>query len=231
MAGLLSKGITLGYKGVGCIMFDHKFVTAASITGGPNDVVLHLLTTTPEPLIETATPDPSVLVGATVEGNENYNGCTIVGASYDSAGDCIRLYCSEGECHEIDVTLVSEETTVVAQPSDGDYSVLTNLQEIAEIGNNTPEKIDVTVLSDSAKKSISGLKDTAQDLAFKFLYEKAQFNVLAALVGSHEWRVTLPDGTTATFDATPSVKLAGVGVSAALTYTLTLSVESEIVFA
>lgn len=112
-----------------------------------------------------------------------------------------------------------------------DEKTLTNLQEMAELGNNAREKIDVTVLSDDAKKSIAGLADTAQDLAFKFLYEKAQFEELAGLTGSHEWCVTLPDGTKATFTATPSVKLAGVGVSAALSYTLTLSVESEIVFA
>lgn len=111
------------------------------------------------------------------------------------------------------------------------YSKLTNLQEIPELGNNAPEKIDVTVLSDDAKKSINGLQDTAQDLAFKFLYEETQFGTLAALSGSHSWQVELPDGTTATFEATPSIKLDGVGVSAALTYTLTLSVESLVVFA
>lgn len=108
---------------------------------------------------------------------------------------------------------------------------LTNLQEIAELGNNAPEKVDITVLSDEAKKSMDGLRDTAQDLAFKFLYEKAQFDKLAQLTGSNEWTVTLPDNTTATFTATASVKLDGVGVGAALTYTLTLSVESLIVFA
>lgn len=108
---------------------------------------------------------------------------------------------------------------------------LTNLQEIAELGNNAPEKVDITVLSDEAKKSMDGLRDTAQDLTFKFLYEKAQFDKLAKLTGSNEWTVTLPDNTTATFTATASVKLDGVGVGAALTYTLTLSVESLIVFA
>lgn len=111
------------------------------------------------------------------------------------------------------------------------YTKLTNLQEIPELGNNAPEKIDVTVLSDEAKKSINGLQDTAQDLAFKFLYEETQFGTLAGLSGTHSWQVELPDGTTATFDATPSIKLDGVGVSAALTYTLTLSVESLVVFA
>lgn len=111
------------------------------------------------------------------------------------------------------------------------YTVLTNLMEIPEIGNTAPEKIDVTVLTDDVKKSIAGLGDSAQDLAFKFLYEKAQFDTLTALTGSHEWQVKLPDETTATFTATPSVRIAGAGSNAALTYTLNLTVESKIVFA
>ena len=128
--------------------------------------------------------------------------------------------------------ILSKGITLGYKASTGStYTLLTNLQEIPEIGNNAPEKVDVTVLSDNVKKSIAGLGDSAQDLGFKFLYEKEQFDDLAALTGSHEWQVKLPDNTTATFTATPSVKLAGAGVSAALTYTLTLSVESEIVFA
>lgn len=111
------------------------------------------------------------------------------------------------------------------------FTALTNLMEIPEIGNTAPEKIDVTVLSDEAKRSITGLQDTAQDLAFKFLYEDAQFGTLAALKGTHEWKVELPDGTAATFQGAPSVKLDGIGVSAAITYTLNVSVESLVTFA
>lgn len=114
----------------------------------------------------------------------------------------------------------------------GEYTVLTNLQEVPELGNGTPEKIDVTVLTDKVKKSITGLGDSAQDLAFKFLFEEEQFTLLNGLDGSYEWKVELPETVTtaATFTATPSVKFDGAGVNAALTYTLNLSVESEIVF-
>lgn len=108
---------------------------------------------------------------------------------------------------------------------------LTNLMEIPEIGNNAPEKIDVTVLSDSVKRSITGLADSAQDLAFKFLYEEAQFTELVALTGSHAWEVSLPGSKKATFTATPSVKLGSAAPNGAVTYTLNLSVESAIVFA
>lgn len=112
------------------------------------------------------------------------------------------------------------------------YTELTNLQEIPELGNNAKEKVDVTVLSDSAKKSIDGLSDTAQDLSFKFLYDKEQFTTLAALTTSTDWQVELPsEGNTATFSGTPSVKLDSAGVGAALTYTLTISVNTVIAFA
>jgi hypothetical protein len=110
--------------------------------------------------------------------------------------------------------------------------VLTNLMEIPEIGNNAPEKIDVTVLTDDVKKSISGLGDSAQDLAFKFLYEEEQFTELCALTATQNWEVALPNnGKKATFTGTPSVKLGAAAPNGALTYTLNVSVESKIVFA
>lgn len=116
--------------------------------------------------------------------------------------------------------------------TEGSKKTLTNLMEIPEIGNNAPEKIDVTVLTDDVKKSISGLGDSAQDLAFKFLYEEEQFTELAALTGSQSWEVALPSKTKkATFTGTPSVKLGAAAPNGALTYTLTVSVESKIVFA
>lgn len=111
-----------------------------------------------------------------------------------------------------------------------EYLTLTNLQEIPELGNNAPDKVDITVLTDDVKKSMAGLGDSSQDLVFKFLYEKAQFNTLVALTGTQDWKVTLPDTVTASFSGTPSVKLDGVGTNAAMKYTLTITVESKIVF-
>lgn len=111
------------------------------------------------------------------------------------------------------------------------YTVLTNLQEIPEIGNGAPEKVEVTVLTDNVKKYIAGLGDSGQELGFKFLYDKTQFTSLAALDDSCEWKVEMPDGVSATFNGTPSVKFDGAGTNAALTYTLTVTVESEIAFA
>ena len=111
-----------------------------------------------------------------------------------------------------------------------DYTVLTNLQEIPEIGNGEKEMIDVTVLTDDVKKSIAGLGDSAQTLAFKFLYVKEQFDTLVALEGSIGWQVKLPDNTTCSFTGTSSVKLDSVGVNAPLTYTVAVKPDSEMIW-
>ena len=111
------------------------------------------------------------------------------------------------------------------------FKELLNLQEIPEIGNGAPEKIEVTVLTDNVKRYIAGLGDSGQDLSFKFLYVKEQFQELLALTETQTWQVSMPDGVTATFDAVPSVKFDSASPNNAITYTLTLIVESEIVFA
>lgn len=111
------------------------------------------------------------------------------------------------------------------------FTALTNLMEIPEIGNGAPEKVEVTVLEDNVKKYIAGLGDSGQDLAFKFLYDKTQFQTLLAMNESTGWKVEMPDGVYATFNGTPAVKFDSASPNNALTYTLTIIVESEIVFA
>lgn len=114
---------------------------------------------------------------------------------------------------------------------DGEFVALTNLQEIPEIGNGAREKIEVTTLADDNKQYIAGLGDSGQELSFKFLHEQAQFKVLAAINETADWEVALPDGIKATFAGTPSIKMDSASANAALTYTLTVMVESDIVFA
>ena len=102
-----------------------------------------------------------------------------------------------------------------------EFTELTNLQEIPELGGEV-EAIEITTLADEAHKYTDGIKNYGDSLAFKFLYETAQFETLNGLNGSYEWKVTLPDETSCTFGGTSSVKLDGVGVNAALTYTLAI---------
>ena len=247
MAGILSKGITLACRGFAGRQFKHIFYAKNDMD--ETEFTVEIINNDPTPIkwvYNTNTNYPQFVGGICVNknGGDPEDNSRIVSAYV--GGTSLNFVTTRGndeaDSHYFGVTLykkgdvngvydeVESEVVAITAPA-GNFAELTNLQEIPELGNNAPEKIDVTVLSDGAKKSIAGLADTAQDLAFKFLYEKPQFDTLAAMEGSHEWRVTLPDGTVATFFATPSVKLAGAGVSAALTYTLSLSVESEIVFA
>lgn len=111
----------------------------------------------------------------------------------------------------------------------GEFVELTNLQEIPELGGDV-EAIEITTLADAAHTYTDGIKNYGDSLGFKFLYEDAQFSNLNGLTGVSQWQVELPDGTTCTFSGTSSVKLDGVGVNAALTYTLNIKPNSEMVW-
>lgn len=107
---------------------------------------------------------------------------------------------------------------------------LTDLQEIPDLGG-TVESVEITTLADAAHKYEEGLISYGDTLSFKFLYAKEQFNALDALDAECEWKVTLPDASTCTFSGKGSVKLDGVGVNAALTYTLNIKPASEMIWA
>lgn len=107
---------------------------------------------------------------------------------------------------------------------------LTNLQEIPDLGGES-EAIEITVLSDAAHMYTNGILNYGDSLAFKFLYEKQQFTELSAVSTSQSWRVELPDGATCSFSGTCAVKLDAVGINAALTYTLSIKPNSEMVWA
>ena len=110
------------------------------------------------------------------------------------------------------------------------YTDLTNLQEIPELGGDS-EAIEITTLADAAHMYTDGILNYGDSLAFKFLYDKTQFETLQGLSGSINWQVTLPDSTTCAFTGTSSVKLDGVGVNAALTYTLSIKPNSAMTWA
>lgn len=113
---------------------------------------------------------------------------------------------------------------------EAEFVNLTNLQEIPELGGDA-EAIEITTLADAAHMYTDGIKNYGDSLAFKFLYEKEQFTALNKLAGAAQWKVELPDGATCTFSGTGSVKLDGVGVNAALTYTLGVKPTSEMIWA
>ena len=112
------------------------------------------------------------------------------------------------------------------------FTDLTNLQEIPDLGGSA-DSVEVTTLDDAAHMYINGLKDYGDSLDFTFLYDKTQFTTLDGLTGSINWKVTLPgtSGLTATWTGECSVKLNGVGVNDAITYTLSVKPNSAIAFA
>ena len=128
------------------------------------------------------------------------------------------------------MAVISKGITLSYKLGEATYVALTNLQEIPELGG-TSEAIEVTTLADAAHMYTDGLLNYGESLEFKFLYEKEQFDTLIALEGVSGWQVALPDGTTCTFEGTSSVKLDGVGVNAALTYTLAVKPNSEMIWA
>lgn len=109
-------------------------------------------------------------------------------------------------------------------------NALTNLMEIPDLGGDV-EAIEITTLADAAHKYTDGLINYGDSLEFKFLYEEEQFTTLNGLKDSQTWKVALPDGATCSFGGSCSVRLDGVGVGAALTYTLSIKPNSEMTWA
>lgn len=114
--------------------------------------------------------------------------------------------------------------------SGGEFTELTDLQEIPDIGGEK-EAVEITTLADAAHMYMDGLLNYGDSLGFKFLYEKTQFTTLNGLTEITEWKVTLPDGASCTFSGTCGVKLDAVGINAPLTYTLGIKPNSEMVWA
>ena len=110
------------------------------------------------------------------------------------------------------------------------FTELKDLQEIPELGGGS-EAIEITTLADAAHMYTDGILNYGDSLAFIFLYEKEQFTTLQNLSGEHQWKVELPDQTSCTFSGSCSVKLAGVGVNAVLTYTLSVKPTSAMAWA
>ena len=128
------------------------------------------------------------------------------------------------------MAVISKGIKLSYKTTDDTYTELTNLQEIPALGG-TSEAIEITTLADAAHTYTDGLLNYGDSLAFKFLYEQTQFEALHALEGVSGWKVELPDGLACTFSGTSSVQLDGVGINAALTYTLAVKPSTEMIWA
>ena len=126
--------------------------------------------------------------------------------------------------------MISKGIKLSYKNGESQFVDLTDLQEIPDLGGEV-ESVEITTLADAAHKYEEGLISYGDTLSFKFLYAKEQFTALDTLDAECEWKVTLPDTSTCTFRGKGSVKLDGVGVNAALTYTLNIKPASEMIWA
>lgn len=127
----------------------------------------------------------------------------------------------------------ANQTKLSYKSAGSTFTEINYLMEVPEFGG-TPEKIDVTTLSDTTKKYIPGTKDFG-DLVFKFLYdnsgEGANYRVLKVLEDENKaatFKIEYPDGTAHQFDAIPAVKMDAGALNGALTFSATMMLQSEI---
>ena len=116
---------------------------------------------------------------------------------------------------------------------DSQFAIIPDLQEVPDLGGSA-EKVDVTTLADGNYKYINGIKDFG-DLAFNFLYsnsdEASNYRVCRGLEEAGkvvEWKVQFPDGTSFEFSGEPSTTIDGQSVNSAITFTLNITLNSDI---
>ena len=129
--------------------------------------------------------------------------------------------------------LLTKDITL-SYKKDSSYEVLDGLMEVPSLGG-TPDKVEVTTLADASRRYIKGIKDYG-DLTFKFLYqndtETSNFRILRGLEESGkivDWKVEFPDGTGFAFSGECTVAPSDGAVNAAITFNLTISLNSDIV--
>lgn len=129
--------------------------------------------------------------------------------------------------------LLSKDTKLSYKTTGSTYADLLLLQEVPEVGGD-PEKVEVTTLADGVKKYIPGVRDLG-DLTFTFLYDNStdgSYRILSGLQAAGtltSFKITYPDTTTHAFDAYVNVKMGASSVNSPLTFSLTLTMNSEIV--
>ena len=129
--------------------------------------------------------------------------------------------------------MAKKHNSIGIKLSVGDYQNVSGLTDIPDMGA-TPEKLDVTTLADEVRHYIAGVKDFG-DLEFNFIYESGADGNYAKLAEIEAEKaqdvactVEFPDGSKFAFTGEISLKIVGVGVNAVITFTMGVSLSSDI---
>lgn len=121
--------------------------------------------------------------------------------------------------------LVGTGTKLERSEDGSTWEEIADIKTIPELGGDT-EKIDVTTLADDRRKQVEGIQN-ASNVQFQAVYKGASFAKALREAGNrkqYNWKVTYPDGMTATMRGSYNIKFGAVAVNGALGYTITITV-------
>ena len=129
--------------------------------------------------------------------------------------------------------ILTKNTKLSVKIADSFVDLGADLQEFPNLGG-AAEQVEVTTLADGNRRYINGIKDFGS-LEFTFLYDgsdsQGSYQKLRAIevAGTNaEWKVTLPDSVEFTFTGQASVAINGGAVNDAITFTLTINLNSDL---
>lgn len=129
-----------------------------------------------------------------------------------------------------------------SETKDGTYTELYGMSSFPKMGG-TPAKVDVTNMRDGMRRSINGLQEV-DNLEFGFYYNsettddaegmvKKAFSKLKELEKANKiifWKLTYPDGSCYAWQGKPIANIDSGEVGAAIKFTLSVSLESNLDF-
>lgn len=121
--------------------------------------------------------------------------------------------------------LVGTGTNLERSTDGTTWEEIADIKTVPELGGDT-EKVDVTTLADDRRKQVEGIQN-ASNVQFQAVYKGKSFAKALQQAGDrkqYQWRVTYPDGMTATMRGSYNIKFASVAVNGALGYTITITV-------
>lgn len=121
--------------------------------------------------------------------------------------------------------LVATGTKLEMSTDGTSFTEIAGLKTVPDIGAD-PETVDVTDLSDTKKKSVAGIENSSS-LALACVYKGDNFYNLLSKSNDgiqYKWKVTYPDGMTATFTGSFTIKVGNVAVNGAMDFTITVVV-------